>query len=73
MFINFSSFYVSEPASLLFLSHLFCSVGGMLGGVGTAKWEGKGEKSWDEKDFAELDVVVLFEETERDPDEGPRN
>lgn len=73
-FIFLLFLYVSLPsASLFFLDHLFPSVGGMPREVETTRGERKREKSSGLEDFPELDVAVLFEETERDPDEGPRN
>lgn len=82
LFINFDflSFFFfcfttqSEPD--LYSSSTICSLLSLECQGEWKRWkEREGEKnlSSSKEDFAELDVVVLFEETERDSDGGPQN
>lgn len=65
--MNFEFLLFTVAPSSFFLDHLFSPVVGMLKGSGngpTTEREGEKNLSSSKEDFAELDVVVLFEETE---------
>lgn len=80
LFINFDFFsffcFTTQSEPDLYSSSTICSLLSLECQGEWKRWkEREGEKnlSSSKEDFAELDVVVLFEETERDSDGGPQN